>query len=412
MSENRKSALTLASLWLLMFASSSQFFIMAPILPQIGRQLHVPGNLQGTLISVYALALGITALFAGPVSDRIGRRKMLLLGSATMFASLAMHMFAFNYTSILIIRLITGISGGLLTGTCVSYVRDFYPYAKRGFANGIIATGGAFGQIVAIPIGILISERFGFYSPFQLFAVVMFVALAMIYFFIDQPVLDIKQSAEPEKKKILKGYLDILKYSTNRATAVGYVLMFFSITIYIVFFPTWMMEVNHFSSGQVALLFLIGGIATLTGGPLIGRMTDRLGRKPVAIFVNMGLILALLLSMSFSTHILPAATFFFLVMLFISGRLVSFQSLAADISKDSNRGQFMSLMISIGQIGMILGSSISGFIYCTKGFETNSILAIVSSIAMIGVVWNFIPEGPLDKEKKEKRVVLFDFLND
>ena len=413
MSEKRKSALTLTSLWLLMFASSSQFFIMAPILPQIGRQLNIPGNLQGTLISVYALALGITALFAGPVSDRLGRRKMLLLGSFTMCVALAMHVVAFNYSSMLIIRLVTGAAGGLLTGTCVSYVRDAYPYQKRGFANGIIATGSAFGQIVAIPVGILITEKFGFHAPFQLFSMVMLASLAMIYFFVEQPALNIKNNPRPfRQKKFLNGYVNILRSSSHRAIALGYVLMFFSITIYIVFFPTWLMEVNHFSSSQVALLFLVGGIATLMGGPLIGRLTDLIGRKPVAIFVNLGLAVALLLSMSFSHRVLPAATFFFLVMLFIAGRLVSFQSLAADISKDRNRGQFMSLMISIGQLGMVFGSSISGFTYCNMGFETNSILAVISSILMIGVVWSFVPEGPISKDEEQKEIILFDFLND
>ncbi|MEL7001577.1 MAG: MFS transporter, partial [Bacteroidota bacterium] len=277
MSTKRKSALTLTSLWLLMFASSSQFFIIAPLLPQIGRHLNIPGNLQGTLISVYALALGVTALFAGPVSDRLGRRKMLLLGSCTMCLMLMLHILAYDYFSLFVIRLLTGVAGGLLTGTCVSYIRDVYPYEKRGFANGIVATGSAFGQIVAIPIGILVSEKFGFHSPFQLFGIVMLIAFVMIYLFIVQPRLDISdESNRKNSKRLFRSYWEILKSTSNKATAIGYILMFFSITIYIVFFPTWMMEVNHFTSGQVAFLYLVGGIATLAGGPINATINPKL----------------------------------------------------------------------------------------------------------------------------------------
>lgn len=411
MSSKRKSALTLSSLWLLMFVSSSQFFIISPLLPQIGSQLSIPSNLQGTLISAYALALGITALFAGPLSDRIGRRKMLLLGSTSMAIILMAHQFAIDYTSILAIRLLTGISGGLLTGTCVSYVRDVYPYEKRGLANGIIATGSAFGQIVAIPIGILITQQLGFFAPFQLLGLTMILATILMYFYLDQPKLRNYKKLDISYTQVAKGYIRTLKNSRYRAIAFGYIFMFFSITIYLVFFPTWMLEVNHFSSAEVAFLFLIGGIATLVGGPLIGKMTDIFGRRRMAIFVNMGLIISLLLTMTFTATATTAATFFFLVMLFISGRLISFQSLAADISKDQNRGQFMSLMISIGQVGMIFGASISGLLYCTVGFEANILLSIISSLLMITIVLRFIPEGAVSKEQSKKLMILFDFFN-
>ena len=64
------------TLWLLVFSSASQTMILSPILPRIGDELAIPDALLGTLISVYSIMVGIFAILAGPVSDKVGRRQI------------------------------------------------------------------------------------------------------------------------------------------------------------------------------------------------------------------------------------------------------------------------------------------------------------------------------------------------
>jgi len=101
------------ALWLLIFASSSQFLIIAPILPQLGKELHIPNNRLGLLITSYALFLALFAFIAGPVSDRIGRRKILLTGTGMMTFALFMHSGVYDFYSMLAVRALTGASGGI-----------------------------------------------------------------------------------------------------------------------------------------------------------------------------------------------------------------------------------------------------------------------------------------------------------
>ena len=68
----------------MMFSASSQVMIMAPILPEIGSQLNVPEAVQGTLVTSYAVFAGIRALIVGPISDKIGRRLILIAGTGAM----------------------------------------------------------------------------------------------------------------------------------------------------------------------------------------------------------------------------------------------------------------------------------------------------------------------------------------
>ena len=85
-----REALILLSLWLLLFVSASQFLVMVPILSDIGRELDIPESLQGTLVSVYGVVSAMFSLVAGPISDQVGRRRILLYGSAMMAVALAL----------------------------------------------------------------------------------------------------------------------------------------------------------------------------------------------------------------------------------------------------------------------------------------------------------------------------------
>src|SRR5690625_5274963 len=103
-------------LWLFVFSSSSQVSVVAPILARIGEELSVPVDLQGLLITAYAVFVGHAALITGPVSDRIGRRRILVYGSTAMAVALGLNALAFIFRSLLFFLSIAGITGGILSG--------------------------------------------------------------------------------------------------------------------------------------------------------------------------------------------------------------------------------------------------------------------------------------------------------
>ena len=121
----------LSALWLLTFASTSQVLIIAPLLPAITRDLSVEEQWGGVLIGAYGLAAGVFALISGPISDRVGRRRILLVGTALMSVGLWAHMWVQSFVALVIVRAITGGAGGVLAGAAVAYVGDFFPYERR-----------------------------------------------------------------------------------------------------------------------------------------------------------------------------------------------------------------------------------------------------------------------------------------
>ena len=168
------------TLWLLVFSSASQTMIIAPILPQIGDDLGIADAALGTLVSVYSLMVGIFAILSGPVSDRIGRRRILLVGCGAMTVALILHTLVSDYASFLTVRMFAGMAGGMLSGAAVSYIGDYFPYERRGWATGWVMSGSAFGQIVGIPIGIVLAGQWGFRAPFYIFAVTMAATILVV----------------------------------------------------------------------------------------------------------------------------------------------------------------------------------------------------------------------------------------
>ncbi|MFY0653620.1 MAG: MFS transporter [Cyclobacteriaceae bacterium] len=400
MPQKQKSEYILLSLWLLMFAASSQFLIISPILSQIGEQLNIAEELRGTLMTAYALTLGIVALLTGPISDRIGRRKVLLIGSGMMALSLAFHQLAFDYTSMLIMRILSGFAGGVLTGSCVAYVGDYFPKEKRGWANGVIATGSAAGQILGIPGGTILSQMFGFYAPFQFFSVIMFVAFFMVLFLVPQPDVTLA-NCKIRVVSVVKDYYSILKIESVKTISLGYLLMFLSVTVFIVYFPTWLENEFGASSYQIALMFFVGGLATIFSAPLSGRISDRSGRKGIIIITNLLLVVIMPATVFFMDFdLFFCYPIFFIIMLLSIGRRVPFQALSSEVIDDNLRGRLMALAISVGQIGMAIGSAISGYVFTETGFIGNALIGAAASLAMGLLIAKYIsePKVVLNKE--------------
>src|SRR5690606_5925589 len=102
------ATLIVFTLWLLVFSSASQIMIISPILPIIGDQLGIGDAVLGTLVSAYSIMVGVFAVISGPISDRVGRRRILMMGAATMTIALSLHGLVSDYASFLAVRVFAG----------------------------------------------------------------------------------------------------------------------------------------------------------------------------------------------------------------------------------------------------------------------------------------------------------------
>lgn len=368
--------------------------IMSPILPQIGVELDITDAVLGTLVAGYALMVGVFAILAGPVSDKIGRRRILLLGTAAMTVALALHHFIVGYVSFLVLRLVAGMAGGILSGAAVSYVGDYFPYSRRGWATGWVMSGTAFGQIAGIPIGVLLAGSFGFRAPFYLFAVTMALTYILIWAKVPQP--DVKRTeGRLTFKRAVAGYADLLRQKEIAAAAFAFFMMFLGVSFYVVYFPTWLERSLGATPKGIATLFLVGGIANVIAGPQAGKLSDRIGRKLIVILSCVGLSITMLLTTVLVQDFWMAYPLFFAIMILVAMRISPFSALLTAMVSDERRGSLLSLTVALGQVGFAFGGAVAGPLYAVYGYWSNTIIAAVSVLGMGIIVWLMLPEPEL-----------------
>jgi predicted MFS family arabinose efflux permease len=296
-----------------------------------------------------------------------------------------------DYVSFLAVRVFSGMAGGILSGAAVSYVGDYFPYNKRGWAVGWVMSGSAFGQIFGIPMGVVLAGQFGFRAPFYLFAVTMALTYILIWVRLPQPPIR-KQEGRLTVRGAIADYGAMLRRKEIAAAAVAFFLMFLGVSLYVVYFPTWLERSVGFTPNQIASLFLVGGIANVLSGPQAGKLSDRIGRKFIVLISCVGLFLVMLATTVVIKSLWMAYPLFFLTMILVAMRISPFSALLTALVPDHNRGSLMSLTVALGQVGFGLGGALAGPFYANLGYSSNTIIGAVSVLGMGLIVWFMVPE--------------------
>lgn len=390
--------LIIGALWTIVFMVSCQIIIVAPILPEIGRVLAVGEFRLGLVGTAYAVTLTLFALITGPISDRVGRRKILLYGSGFLSLAMLLHWFADNYAMLLTVRAVAGAAGGVLSGSIIAYVGDYFPYERRGWAAGWVMSGVAAGQILGIPLGTLLAYESDFRLPFIVFGVVMSVGWLLTWFFVPQPHVE-RSTESLAVRNVLGNYLGLMRVRATSGSVCLYFLMFSSVGLFVFFLPIWLSESHGVSGVGLAGLFVLVGLANVIGGPTGGRVSDRIGRKPVIVTTCVLLCVLFGLTTYVITGFATACIFLAIAMLLASLRMSPLQALMTAIVGEDRRGTLMSLAIAVGQLGFGAGTAVAGMLYTRFGYISNTLASAVATVLVALVVWLMLPEPGRDIAK-------------
>ena len=377
------------TLWLLVFAAGTQAMLVAPIIPQIAAQLGVEEARLGVLVTAYAVAVGAFALVTGPISDRVGRRTVLLVGTALMAVALALHGLADSYLSLVSVRALAGVAGGVLNGAAVAYVGDFFAPERRGRVNGWVISGFAAGQVAGIPVGTLLADAFGYRAPFLLFAGVAALSLGLVFVALPQPAVG-RAGTPLSFGSAVGGYRALLARRDVAAATVVFFVMFGGSTLYMTFLPTWLTVSLGVGAGAIATLFLLGGLSNAVVGPVSGSLSDRFGRKRIIVVASVGLAALMALTPFLGSFVVVAGTFVVVMALFAS-RATSFTTMLTELVDGDQRGSLMSLTVGVGQVGVGIGGALAGTVYGSIGYTPSAVAAGLSMLFIAALVVAFLP---------------------
>ena len=341
--------------------------IIIPILPALienlsGEGLSEASRIGGWLMFAYAAMQFLFAPFLGMLSDKFGRRPILLIALFGLAIDYIFHAYAPTLGWLFVGRVLAGISGASFT-VATAYIADISPPEKKAQNFGLIGAAFGLGFIIGPVIG-GVAAKWGVQMPFLVAAVLSFVN-----FFYGLIVLP--ESLKPEKRISRFDWKKAnpvggLKNLRQFPSVMGFIIPFF--LIYIAGYAvqsTWTFYTMYLFSWTETMVGLslafVGVVVAIVQGGLIRVAVNNLGETKTIIlgmcFWTLGLSL-------FSVATEPWMMFAFVVPYCLGGIAgPTLQGIISNFVPDNMQGQLQGTLTSIMSLTAIIGPPIMTYIF-------------------------------------------------
>ncbi len=296
----------ITTLFFIVLADMLGFGLIIPLLPYYVKQFGATDLMVGLLSMVYPLGQIFAAPLIGRFSDKVGRKRALLLSVGGTFLSLLTLGFARSITVILLSRLIDGLTGGNIT-VAQSYISDFTDEKNRTKSLGLIGAAFGLGFILGPAIGGFLS-KWGFSVPAFFAAGLSFVNLMNIIFLLpdSKPAKSSRQvpfTFEELKKTITVPHVGSLIF-VKFFYSLGFTMFESSFALFA------MRKLNLQLSTTSYVLAYVGLVLVFTQGFLVGKVTKKYEESKIVkmlVFIASPLLVLYSLSPNLITLLLILA---------------------------------------------------------------------------------------------------------
>lgn len=285
--------------WAVIYADRTCLY---PLLTVIAQELGISSTQAGALTSAYFFLYVAMQIPAGVLGDRFGLKPVLIANYALAgIALLGLGLFGDNYSSLLLFAALHGLGAGAYYPAAYGTVLSQVEPDRRGMSSAVIGIGMALGLLLGLAMSGPVYTWLGSYkAPFVLMSL---PTLAMVVLFW-RMLPDCKGAATVSWTAYRSILCDTVLWRINIATFCA----LFGFWVAITWGPTFLKTERGFSLGQAGLFTGLIALSAVPAGLLWGKLSDRFGRKPVALFVlPLGAGSLYLLSLASGTEAITAA---------------------------------------------------------------------------------------------------------
>jgi multidrug resistance protein len=364
-----------------LFLGVSDTQLVPPLLSSIAREFNASPGQAGIIVTSYSLAAAIFALIAGPLSDRIGRKKVLAGGLALFTVASYSTQHVTTLGELIVARTLTGFAAGTLSTCALSFAGDHYSYEQRGRAMGVLSMAYFLAFVISAPAGALIAPRWGWQSVFGSLAVIaLFVLILGVWKLPDSKSHDISQPMLPNF------HLHFAKPERLAGMAAAF-LTSGGLVGFLTYVGAWLINDHQVGENSLALVFMISGVAAVAAAPLSGWLSDHAGKRNVIIWSNILLAPAFIVVGRLQWG-WPLWAGIALLGIAASARQAPLHALTSEIVGPEIRGEYTAIRNAASQIGIATAAAISAYVYDTAGFSGVSMVAGMFTILVpVSCIW-------------------------
>ncbi|MBX7219810.1 MAG: MFS transporter [Blastocatellia bacterium] len=368
MSETSRFATLAACLLILVALIDSQ--VVGAVTPQIAAGLGAAKTLVASSVTAYALAAAAVALGLG----RFGKRmrpslwlplSSLIFGAASLLAASAPHIAVFFAA-----RALAGLAGGLISALAIAALANASSYATRGRQMSGVAISYFLAPVLGVPLGAFLTGRFGWRSVFLLSAVLVILAGALVWLFpLPDAAAKSEHSSESEKQPV---HQSLWKLATRSRSSIWGIVSAAFVSGGLVGFTTylgsWLADAFFAKPNQVGSIYALAGVGAVFGGAFGGRLADRFGKRAVAVWSSIGMLVLLLMVPTFSWS-LSLFVLIGLAAFLAAVRVAPLQALITELVPPTDRATYIALRNGASQLGIAATVALAGRMYPGWGFS-------------------------------------------
>ena len=367
--------------------------LSSSFLPLLANDLDPSGVLVGLVVSAWFFSRLFIELPAGVISDRVGRRRLLVLGLALSFfgpivCSQASHIYVLIFG-----RAVWGIGTALYFMSNMALMMDILPSMARGKAMGVFQGFEFVGSFIGAPIGAVLATYISYADVFYFTAFFMLVSFAIAY--MSKDIRSIKNESKGKTRLSLGDIVSNLRDRNILLVCLCNLFRMFSRQgIYQTTLQLYLNQVLGFSLSDIGWVISMRVAGMVLFLFIVGSLSDKYGRKPVLI---VGYVISGLALFAFS---LADNLFLLLLCGLLAGigdafGMSTLLALLTDIAPSSSRGVVVGLYRTFMDIGGFLGPILFMLVFSSYSPSTTFYLGALFMLIDILLVAR-VKEPPIE----------------
>lgn len=362
------------------------FGIVLPILPFYAQRFGAAGLGYGAVVGVFSLMQFVATAFLGKLSDRIGRRPVLLTTMLINAIGYTLFALAGSYWVLFLSRVVSGFAGGNISAA-QAYMADITTPAERSRGMGIIGAAFGIGFSLGPAIGGLAAHFGGTAAP-GFVAVGLSLANFVSAYFILPESLD--QGLRVKRPMLdLRHIVEAMERPRLRPLMIVWALVPLGFAGYTVALPLRAAAALGWTERELAILFTIIGVtAASVQGYLFGKIVRRVGERALVIAGTFGMAVAIaIVPFVPNSTLLYAWTFVLAVANSVFAPAAT--GLVSVYADPNEQGTVLGAAQAIGALGRTAGPPLIGTVYDIVSPVTSFLLAggimLVAALAGFGL---------------------------
>lgn len=361
MSESKSTNFALYILMFNMFIAMAGIGLIIPIMPEFLKTFGVAGKVLGFLIAIFSFAQFIFSPLSGVLSDRHGRKKIIIIGLFIYGASQLAFSLSTELWMLFVARFFSGFGAAFLVPPMMAFVADITPLEKRGRGLGLLGASMSLGFMIGPGIGGFLST-ISIHFPFYVAAGASFFAAVLSIFILPNPAPSVViEKALLKSENLLRQMIR----STKTPYFVLLIVMFvfsFGLANYQSTLALYADQKFGYNATQIAVLITIGGfVGVIVQTFVINPLFKRYGEMRI-ILINLLVaalsMFAILFVNTFFTILLVAAIFSTATSLLRPAVNTLVSKLAAE-----EQGFAAGMMNAYMSLGNMVGPALAGYIF-------------------------------------------------